>query len=99
LPIADCQLPIYCRSWKLPFLKLAIGNRQLAIKHLNRVKTYRVGYIAWFVCSFMPEASSSQTPGPIAQVLCCARLALKQSLHKTGLPVDGLNGTESLLPH
>jgi hypothetical protein len=35
----------------------------------------------------------------LLQVLCCARLALKQSLHKTGLPVDGLNGTESFLPH
>jgi len=47
----------------------------------------------------MPEASSSQNAGLTAQVLCCARLALKQSLHKTGLPVDGLNGTESCLPH
>ncbi|HEU4871508.1 MAG TPA: hypothetical protein VFT44_00315 [Pyrinomonadaceae bacterium] len=47
----------------------------------------------------MPEASSSPNAGLTAQVLCCARLALKQSLHKTGLPVDGLNGTESCLPH
>jgi len=47
---------------------------------------------------FMPEASSSQQP-PEFQVRCCARLALKQSLHKTGLPDDGLNGTESFLPH
>ena len=27
------------------------------------------------------------------------RLALKHSPHKTGLPDDGLNGTESVLPH
>jgi len=72
---------------------------QSAIKHPNRVKTYRVGTCSIDFLSFMPEASSSQTPGLTTQVRCCARLALKQSLHKTGLPVDGLNGTESLLPH
>src|SRR6185503_5384541 len=48
----------------------------------------------------MPEASSSQPQLNLDfQPLGCARLALKQSLHKTGLPVDGLNGTESFLPH
>jgi len=46
----------------------------------------------------MPEASSNNS-GLKTQVRCCARLALKQSLHKTGLPVEGLNGTESFLPH
>jgi hypothetical protein len=30
---------------------------------------------------------------------CAARLAPKQSPHKTGLPVEGLNGTVSVLPH
>jgi hypothetical protein len=33
------------------------------------------------------------------QVRCVARFALKQSLHKTGLPDEGLKGTESDLPH
>jgi len=30
---------------------------------------------------------------------CGALLALKQSLQSTALPVDGLKGTESVLPH
>jgi hypothetical protein len=29
----------------------------------------------------------------------CARLAAKHSPHKTGLPLEGLKGTESVLPH
>ena len=34
------------------------------------------------------------------QFRCCvARLALKQSLQSTGLPVEGLKGTESDFPH
>ncbi|HEU4433940.1 MAG TPA: hypothetical protein VFR51_11120 [Pyrinomonadaceae bacterium] len=33
------------------------------------------------------------------QVRCAARFALKQSLHKTGRPDEGLKGTESFLPH
>ncbi|HET7112350.1 MAG TPA: hypothetical protein VFI57_01845 [Pyrinomonadaceae bacterium] len=35
----------------------------------------------------------------LSQVRCAARFALKQSLHKTGLPDEGLKGTESFLPH
>jgi hypothetical protein len=42
---------------------------------------------------------SFATAGLKSQALGWARLALKQSLHKTGLPDDGLNGTESFLPH
>ena len=30
---------------------------------------------------------------------CAARFVLKQSPHRTGLPVEGLNGTVSVLPH
>jgi hypothetical protein len=59
---------------------------------------YRVGKITLLYLGSMPEALYKPLLWT-SQPLGCARLALKQSLHKTGLPVDGLNGTESFLPH
>jgi hypothetical protein len=46
-----------------------------------------------------PGVNESFASGSLVQARGCERLALKHSPHKTGLPLEGLKGTESALPH